>query len=78
VVVSPRRGKIISTLCQANATRWAQAWTTFANVEKTWAYRQDQLPSTHPVAANMVDTDAFAIPFAGGVGDLIQSQVMKC
>ena len=38
-----------STLCQAEATRWPHAWTTFANVEKTWAYRQDQLPSTHPI-----------------------------
>ncbi|MDQ6938167.1 MAG: M1 family aminopeptidase, partial [Actinomycetota bacterium] len=32
-----------SVLCQTTATQWQQAWTTFANVEKTWAYRQDQL-----------------------------------
>ncbi len=38
-----------SVLCQAEATRWTHAWTTFANTEKTWAYRQDQLPSTHPI-----------------------------
>ena len=31
------------------------AWTTFANAEKTWAYRQDQLPSTHPIAADIPD-----------------------
>ena len=31
------------------------AWTTFANAEKSWAYRQDQLPSTHPVAADIPD-----------------------
>ncbi len=36
-------------LCQTEATRWTDAWTTFANAEKTWAYRQDQLPSTHPI-----------------------------
>ncbi|MGH6655462.1 MAG: M1 family metallopeptidase, partial [Actinocrinis sp.] len=27
-----------SVRCQADATRWTTAWTTFANVEKTWAY----------------------------------------
>ncbi|MET0455045.1 MAG: M1 family aminopeptidase, partial [Mycobacterium sp.] len=37
-----------SVLCQAEATEYTTAWTTFANVEKSWAYRQDQLPSTHP------------------------------
>ena len=28
-----------SVLCQAEATGWTNAWTTFANTEKTWAYR---------------------------------------
>ncbi len=41
-----------------NATRFTDAWTTFANQRKAWAYRQDQLPSTHPIAADMVDLDA--------------------
>ena len=36
-------------LAQAEATRWTHAWTTFANVEKAWAYRQDQQPTTHPI-----------------------------
>ncbi len=47
-----------SVLCQAEATEYTQAWTTFANVEKSWAYRQDQLPSTHPVAADIPDLHA--------------------
>src|SRR5687768_17790296 len=34
------------------------AWATFCNARKTWAYRQDQLPSTHPIAADMVDLEA--------------------
>ena len=38
----------ISVLCQSEATRFTGAWTTFADTEKTWAYRQDQLPSTSP------------------------------
>lgn len=42
-------------LCTAEATRWTNAWTTFNSNEKNWAYRQDQLPSTHPVAANIRD-----------------------
>ena len=52
-------------LCQAEATRCTDAWTTFANVEKTWAYRQDQLPSTHPVAADMPDVEAVEVNFDG-------------
>ncbi|WP_030917834.1 aminopeptidase N [Streptosporangium amethystogenes] len=55
-----------SVLCQAEATRWGQgAWTTFANVEKSWAYRQDQLPSTHPIAADIVDMHAVEVNFDG-------------
>ena len=54
-----------SILCQVSATRFTGAWTTFANHEKTWAYRQDQLPSTHPVAADMVDIHAVTVNFDG-------------
>ncbi|RJL22749.1 aminopeptidase N [Bailinhaonella thermotolerans] len=56
----------MSVLCQAEATRWGQgAWTTFANVEKAWAYRQDQLPSTHPIAADIPDIKAVEVNFDG-------------
>jgi len=54
-----------STVCQAEATSWGHAWTTFATSEKAWAYRQDQLSSTHPVAADMVDLDAVEVNFDG-------------
>jgi aminopeptidase N len=54
-----------AVLCQAGATRWTDAWTTFANVEKTWAYRQDQLPSTHPIAADIPDVQAVEVNFDG-------------
>ena len=54
-----------SVLCQAEATEYSQAWTTFANVEKSWAYRQDQLPSTHPVAADIPDLAAVEVNFDG-------------
>ncbi len=55
----------VSVLCQSQATRWTSAWTTFANVEKTWAYRQDQLPSTHPIAADIPDLHAVEVNFDG-------------
>ena len=54
-----------SVLCQADATEFTEAWTTFANVEKSWAYRQDQLPSTHPVAADIPDLAAVEVNFDG-------------
>ena len=54
-----------SVLCQAEATEYKSAWTTFANVEKSWAYRQDQLPSTHPVAADIPDIAAVEVNFDG-------------
>ena len=48
-----------------SATRYTDAWTTFSNLRKAWAYRQDQLPSTHPIAADMVDLDAVRVNFDG-------------
>ena len=41
-----------STIATAEATEWTEAWTTFQAMEKSWAYRQDQLPSTHPIVAD--------------------------
>ncbi|SDG19146.1 aminopeptidase N [Lentzea fradiae] len=54
-----------SVLAQAEATEYRQAWTTFAKIEKSWAYRQDQLPSTHPVAADIPDLQAVEVNFDG-------------
>ncbi|MEQ3549136.1 aminopeptidase N [Pseudonocardia nematodicida] len=54
-----------SVLCQAEATEYRNAWTTFANLEKSWAYRQDQLPSTHPIAADIPDLQAVEVNFDG-------------
>jgi aminopeptidase N len=55
----------ISTLCQSEATEYTTAWTTFANTEKAWAYAQDQLPSTHPIAADIPDVAAVEVNFDG-------------
>jgi len=46
-----------ANLCLAEATEFREAWSTFANVEKPKAYRQDQLPSTHPVADDVPNLD---------------------
>ncbi|KKC04523.1 aminopeptidase N, partial [Mycobacterium nebraskense] len=54
-----------SVLCQAEATEFTEAWTTFATVEKSWAYRQDQMPSTHPIAADIPDLAAVEVNFDG-------------
>ncbi|MGI5198018.1 aminopeptidase N [Streptomyces sp. CA-288835] len=53
--------------CQAYApqSRWPHSWTTFANQMKTWAYRQDQLPSTHPIMAEIRDLDDVLVNFDG-------------
>jgi aminopeptidase N len=55
----------ISTLATAEATEWHEAWTTFAAMEKSWAYKQDQLPSTHPVVATINDLEDVQVNFDG-------------
>ncbi len=54
-----------SLVCLADATRWPNAWTTFTQAWKAWAYRQDQLPSTHPIAADIIDIAAVEVNFDG-------------
>ncbi|MGW0864648.1 aminopeptidase N [Streptomyces sp. NPDC002611] len=56
-----------SVACQAahSESRWPHSWTTFANSMKTWAYRQDQLPSTHPIMAEINDLDDVLVNFDG-------------
>ena len=54
-----------STIATAEATEWTEAWTTFNSMEKSWAYRQDQLPSTHPVVATINDLEDVQVNFDG-------------
>jgi aminopeptidase N len=49
----------------SGATKYNEAWTLFHVQRKAWAYRQDQLPSTHPIAANMPDLDSVYENFDG-------------
>lgn len=54
-----------SHLAVANATEWKGAWVTFSALEKSWAYRQDQLPSTHPIVAEINDLADVQVNFDG-------------
>ncbi|MFM1952876.1 MAG: hypothetical protein RL187_85 [Actinomycetota bacterium] len=54
-----------STIATAEATEWSEAWTTFQAMEKSWAYRQDQLPSTHPIVATIRDIEDVQVNFDG-------------
>ncbi len=54
-----------SYLALSEATRFNGAWTEFNSARKNWAYRQDQLSSTHPIIADMVDMEAVNANFDG-------------
>ncbi|QKJ19456.1 aminopeptidase N [Microbacterium hominis] len=41
------------------------AWVTFASRRKGWAYEQDQLPTTHPIVAEIPDLEAAKLNFDG-------------
>lgn len=53
-------------LAVAEATPWgAKSWTMFASRRKAWAYVQDQLPTTHPIVADITDLEAAKANFDG-------------
>lgn len=41
------------------------AWVSFASRRKGWAYEQDQLPTTHPIVADIPDLQAAKLNFDG-------------
>ncbi|MFD8415993.1 aminopeptidase N [Streptomyces sp. NPDC059650] len=55
----------MGSFSQVEATRFDTAWVTFANNRKAWAYRADQLPSTHPITADIPDLEAAKLNFDG-------------
>lgn len=54
-----------SVMAQLGSTNYQEAWTTFTSTQKNWAYRQDDLPSTHPIAAKMDDLQEMEANFDG-------------
>src|ERR1700722_12171047 len=65
-----------AALSSAEGTRFTDAWTTFSGSRKTWGYRQDQLPSTHPIAAD-VPTLSEAIANFDGISYAKGASVLK-
>ena len=60
-------------------TRFARAWSTLCNRWKTLGYRADQLPSTHPISADVLDTDSAMLNFDGisyGKGAAVLKQLV--
>jgi aminopeptidase N len=55
----------MSLVALVRATRFTSAFTTFSTGWKTWAYRQDQLPTTHPIVADMPDIESVKVNFDG-------------
>ncbi|MFF5100991.1 aminopeptidase N [Streptomyces sp. NPDC000134] len=55
----------MGAFANVGATRFTDAWITFANRRKAWAYRADQLPSTHPVTADIRDLEDAKLNFDG-------------
>jgi aminopeptidase N len=45
----------MSHLAAVENTRWTSAWTAFLAARKLVGYQQDQLPTTHPIVANIGD-----------------------
>ena len=54
-----------SYLALVEATRFKNSWAGFNAERKNWAYRQDQLSSTHPVASDMLDIETVKANFDG-------------
>ena len=48
-----------------NATKYTNSWTEFTGARKNWAYRQDQLSSTHPIAVDMKNMEEVRTNFDG-------------
>ncbi|MEV8564749.1 aminopeptidase N [Streptomyces sp. NPDC051322] len=55
----------MGSFSMVNATRFTDGWVTFANNRKSWAYRADQLPSTHPITADIRDLEDAKLNFDG-------------
>ncbi|MEA5454403.1 aminopeptidase N [Sinomonas sp. JGH33] len=57
--------EFMGTLAVDRATDWHTSWVNFANRRKGWAYLQDQLPTTHPIVADVPDLEAAEQNFDG-------------
>src|SRR5690349_23214385 len=70
----------MSYLSMVEASRFKGAWQAFNAGMKSWAYRQDQLVTTHPIAGQVQDTDQTFLNFDGityGKGASVLKQLVK-
>eukprot|EP01120_Amphizonella_sp_Union-15-10_P013798 TRINITY_DN649_c0_g3_i1.p1 TRINITY_DN649_c0_g3~~TRINITY_DN649_c0_g3_i1.p1 ORF type:complete len:725 (-),score=168.78 TRINITY_DN649_c0_g3_i1:516-2690(-) len=56
----------MAALCVAEATEFGNlSWQNFNSGMKAWAYREDQLSTTHPIQGTVADTDQTFLNFDG-------------
>ena len=55
----------VSYLALVEGTRFKDGWVSFICSEKSWAYDQDQLITTHPIAVEMLDIESVNANFDG-------------
>jgi aminopeptidase N len=70
----------MSYLCLEHATRFTAGWQDFNGAIKNWAYREDQLVTTHPIAGQVEDTDQTFLNFDGityGKGASVLKQLVR-
>jgi aminopeptidase N len=70
----------IAFLGLTEATRFSNAWKAFNADLKRWAYQQDQLVTTHPIAGTAADTEVAFLNFDGityGKGASVLKQLVK-
>jgi aminopeptidase N len=70
----------VSYLTMVEATRFTNAWKVFNSDIKRWAYQQDQLVTTHPIAGAAGDTEEAFLNFDGityGKGASVLKQLVQ-
>ena len=68
----------VSYLCLTEGAQYPNAWREFNVQLKAWALREDDAPTTHPIAGTVLDTDQTFLNFDGityGKGGAVLKQL---
>ena len=68
----------VSYLCLTEGSQYPNAWREFNVQLKAWALREDDAPTTHPIAGAVLDTDQTFLNFDGityGKGGAVLKQL---
>ncbi|WP_164712253.1 aminopeptidase N [Trueperella bialowiezensis] len=57
--------EFLGAWASATATKYTEAWENFAGARLSWALRNDQYPTTHPIIADIPDLEAADQAFDG-------------